>query len=56
MSQRFRDPDFAEGVRAALIDKDNCPEWSPKTLEKVGNLDKYFTIQPSELEMWYIKH
>ena len=51
MSQRFKDPDFAEGVRAALIDKDNCPNWSPKTLENVENIDKYFTIQPSELEM-----
>ena len=51
MSQRFKDPDFAEGVRAALIDKDNSPNWSPKTIDKVGNLDKYFTVQPSELEL-----
>ena len=45
------DPDFAEGVRAALIDKDNSPNWNPKTIDKVGNLDKYFTAQPSELEL-----
>ena len=51
MSQRFKDPDFAEGVRAALIDKDNCPNWIPNSVEKVANLDKYFTIQTSELEM-----
>lgn len=28
-------PDFAEGIRALLIDKDRSPRWSPATLEHV---------------------
>ncbi len=28
-------PDFAEGVRAMVIDKDRSPQWSPKSLEQV---------------------
>ena len=30
-----RHPDFAEGVRAVLVDKDNAPRWSPPGIEAV---------------------
>lgn len=40
--------DFAEGVRAALIDKDNLPVWQPATIEAVSDtaVDAYFTPLP----------
>ncbi len=37
-------PEFYEGVRAAVIDKDRAPVWRPATLEEVGtaDIDVYF--------------
>ncbi|MGQ5521848.1 enoyl-CoA hydratase/isomerase family protein [Chitinimonas sp. PSY-7] len=35
--QCCRHPDFAEGVRALLVDKDNAPRWFPTTLAEVSD-------------------
>ena len=36
LSRMLRAPDFREGVRAAIVDKDDAPRWAPATLEGVG--------------------
>jgi enoyl-CoA hydratase len=41
-------PDFAEGVRAVILDKDNAPRWSPSTPEAVDSaaIDAIFVPLP----------
>ena len=42
--RKVQSPDFIEGVRAVIIDKDHAPDWSPGTLEGVSDdaVSRYF--------------
>lgn len=47
-------PDFYEGVRAVILDKDNAPRWSPPTLDAVDPavIDSAFAeLGPEELDL-----
>lgn len=46
----IRRPDFVEGVRAVIFDKDNAPRWSPATLDAVSDatIDAIFAPLPPE--------
>jgi enoyl-CoA hydratase len=46
-SELLHNNDFYEGVRAAVIDKDRNPQWSPATLQEVreADLEKYFAVR-----------
>jgi enoyl-CoA hydratase len=45
-------PDFAEGVRAVIVDKDNAPKWDPATAEGVTDalVDGIFAPLPAQEE------
>lgn len=45
-------PDFAEGVRAVIVDKDNAPKWKPAIAEDVSDelIDAIFAPLPAQEE------
>ena len=45
--------DFPEGVRAAIVDKDQAPRWQPPTLASVGaaEVERHFAPLPRELDL-----
>jgi len=50
LTNRFmRGRDFYEGVRAAILEKDNAPKWQPPSLEAVAktDIDAYFAPLPN---------
>jgi enoyl-CoA hydratase len=51
--QFLEDPDFREGVRAALIDKDGAPSWQPARLDDVElkHLAPYFRPPDEPLQL-----
>lgn len=55
MAQGFMRPgsDFYEGIRAVLVDKDNLPEWNPKSMNDVSDeeVEGYFASLKHELEL-----
>ncbi|CAK9091937.1 unnamed protein product [Durusdinium trenchii] len=46
LSRLFGRPDFCEGVRAALIEKDKSPKWQNATLAEVDPAEVYRVLAP----------
>src|SRR6476620_5757826 len=50
MVRLIHHPDFKEGVRALLIDKDNKPNWRPSRPEVIGDRDVEAFFEPLPIE------
>jgi enoyl-CoA hydratase len=51
----LRGPDFREGIRAQVVDKDRNPQWRPATLHEVHpeDVERYFApVDERELVLW----
>ena len=51
--RRLENPDFYEGVRAVLVDRDNDPKWNPNDLKEISNevVERYFSKLPDQEEL-----
>ncbi len=49
MSRLLREPDFSEGIRAQIVDKDRAPAWNPARLADVSDarIDRLFDFRRS---------
>ncbi len=52
-SRCLRMPDFAEGIRAQLIDKDRAPRWKPSRFDALdaAALERFFDPLPDDLNL-----
>jgi enoyl-CoA hydratase len=50
MVRLIHHPDFKEGVRALLIDKDNDPQWHPTNPQAIGDRDVDAFFEPLPIE------
>ncbi|KAK8405087.1 hypothetical protein O3P69_001577 [Scylla paramamosain] len=53
VKRMYKEHNFSEGVRSVLMDRDNNPQWKPKTLEEVTSerVDEYFAPLPNEEDL-----
>jgi len=53
MMQCIHAPDFREGIRAMLIDKDFRPQWKHASLHEVADIEVMSMFQPAESTTLY---
>ena len=45
-------PDYLEGIRARIIDKDDQPRWQPDTIEALGAGAEIFNLVAQASGLW----